>query len=91
MGAILALVGRVLALLPLSLSSLIGIIQVCIKLIKEILTLCVNILFPLFPDGGKFEKTVLAVRGIVDKIDGLFQNVKVPLLTLAGAVEKKPK
>jgi phage-related protein len=89
MGAILALIGRILAILPLSLSSLIGIIQTVIKLIKEIITLIVNLLFPLFPDGGKFEKTVLKIRSIVDKFDAMWEVVKKLLLSVAGATTPK--
>lgn len=59
--------------------SVLGIIQVVVKFIKEVLTLVVNMLFPIIPD-GKFEDVILAVRSWVEKIDGWIEKGKVVLL-----------
>ena len=62
-------------------ASVIGIAQAAVKLIKEILTAIINILFPLFPDDGAFERTVLKIREWVEKIDGWLEKIKVWLLS----------
>jgi len=62
-------------------ASVIGIAQAVIKLLKEILTAMVNILFPLFPDDGAFERTVMVIRSWVEKIDGVLEKIKLWLLS----------
>jgi len=62
-------------------ASIIGIVQTAVKLLKEFITAIVNLLFPLFPDNGKFEKTVLAIRGWIEKIDGWLEKIKGWLLS----------
>ena len=59
--------------------SILGMVQVVIKFVKELLTLVVNILFPIIPD-GKFEQIVLKVRAFVEKADGWVENIKKWLL-----------
>lgn len=59
--------------------SILGMVQVVIKFVKEVLTLVVNILFPIIPD-GKFEAIILSVRGWVEKIDGWVEKGKVWIL-----------
>lgn len=63
----------------LSGASMLGIVQVVVKFIKELLTLIVNILFPIIPD-GKFEEIILKVRSIVNKIDEWLEKIKAKLL-----------
>ena len=59
--------------------SVLGLVQVIIKFVKEVLTLVVNILFPIIPD-GKFEQIILSVCGWVEKIDGWVEKGKVWIL-----------
>ena len=80
----LALLGRIIGLLPLWLSAVLGIVQAIIKGIKELITLVINSLFPLFPDNGKFEKFVLSVRNAINKFDDVFQKAKAFLIGLTG-------
>lgn len=59
--------------------SILGIVQVVIKFVKEVLTLVVNLLFPIIPD-GKFEALVLKVRGWVEVLDGWVEKLKGAML-----------
>jgi hypothetical protein len=59
--------------------SILGIVQVAIKFVKEVLTLVVNLLFPIIPD-GKFEDIILKVRAIVEKADSFVEKIKGWLL-----------
>ena len=74
---------KLLLWLPKNLASILGIIQAVLKLIKEILTAVVNILYPLIPS-AKFQKVVDTVRGIVNKVDEVVQRVKDFLLKVGG-------
>jgi phage-related protein len=67
---------KLLKWLPLNLAGLIGIIQGIIKVIKEILTAIINILFPIIPGEGNFEKIVLKIRDIVNKVDEVVEKIK---------------
>uniref|UniRef100_A0A6H1ZF47 Uncharacterized protein n=1 Tax=viral metagenome TaxID=1070528 RepID=A0A6H1ZF47_9ZZZZ len=71
---------KIISWLALNLVSVLGIIQAVIKLVKEICTAVVNLLFPLFPDNGKFEKAVLKVRAIVEIADTWVEKIKQFLL-----------
>ena len=84
MTAIIAFFGRILAVLPLSITSILGILQVIIKLFKEIVTLVINLLFPFTPDGGKFEEFVLKVRDAINKFSDMFEVAKTWLTKIAG-------
>ena len=76
------MLAKILSWLSVNGASIIGIAQVVVKLLKEILTAIVNILFPVFPDGGSFEKTVEVIREWVNKIDDILENVKDWLLSI---------
>ena len=66
---------KILSWLSLNLASVLGIAQGVIKVIKEIATAIVNILFPLIPS-AKFQKVVLLVRNIANKADEVIQKIK---------------
>ena len=66
---------KILSWLSLNLASVLGIAQGVIKVIKEIATAIVNILFPLIPS-EKFQKVVLLVRNIANKADEVIQKIK---------------
>lgn len=70
------IISRILKWLPLNLISILGIVQAVIKVIKELLTAIVNLIFPFVPDSGKFEKIVIATREAVNKIDEVIQKIK---------------
>ena len=72
----MGLLQKLLAWLPLNIASLLGIAQGIVKMLKEIITAIVNILFPIIPGDGKFEKTVLKIREWVNKFDDLLQKIK---------------
>ena len=56
-------------------ASIIGMVQAVLKFLKELLTLVVNVLFPIIPD-GKFEQVILNVRDIVNKVDAFVEKIK---------------
>ena len=66
---------KLLGWLPANLAGVLGIIQAVIKLIKEILTLVVDILYPIIPS-KQFKKVIDTVRGIVNKIDEWIEKIK---------------
>ena len=63
-----------------NLATILGIAQGVVKIAKEVLTGIVNIFFPLFPDDGKFEQTVNAIREFVNKIDAWIEGIKQVVL-----------
>jgi hypothetical protein len=65
---------------PVNLAGIFGIVQAVVKLVKEVLTVVVNILFPLFPDEGKFEKFITKMRSIVNVVDSWIETIKGYLL-----------
>lgn len=73
------LIRRLIGYLPANLASLLGIIQVLIKFGKEVCTLMVNMLFPIFPN-AIFHKTVGIIRGIFNKADDFLELGKAWLL-----------
>ena len=66
----------------LALSAL-GIAQVVVKFVKEICTLCVNVLYPVIPS-EKFKEVVEKVRAIVDVADKWIEKGKDFLLKIGG-------
>lgn len=75
---------KLFQVLPLIIVSVFGMAQVIVKAIKEVVTACINVLFPLFPDNGKFESTIIQARNIVDKVDAWLEVVKVKILKPIG-------
>ena len=76
---------KVLRWVPVNLAGILGIVQAFIKFFKEVLTACVNILFPVLPD-GVWETVVLKARAFVEKADVFVQKVKEWLLKV-GAIK----
>ena len=60
---------------PKALAGVLGILQAIVKFIKEVLTLIVDLLFPVIPD-GKFEDIVEKIREIVNKVDEVLEKIK---------------
>lgn len=56
-------------------ASALGVVQVVLKFIKEVLTACVNILYPIIPS-DKFKAIVEKVRGFVNMVDDLVEKGK---------------
>ena len=56
-----------------------GIVQAAIKFVKEVLTLIIDILFPIIPI-AKFQKIVLAIRSGVEQVDGWVEKIKAWLI-----------
>ena len=73
---------KLLQWIPLNLVSVLGIVQAVIKVLKEILTAIVNILFPVIPS-EKFKAIVTVLRDIVNKADAAVESVKGFLLAKA--------
>jgi hypothetical protein len=67
---------KILAWIALNGATVLGVVQAVIKLGKEICTGIINILFPLFPDEGKFEKAVIAVRDFFNRADEWVEQIK---------------
>ena len=61
------------------LPSLLGIAEAAVKFIKEVLTLVVDILFPIIPI-AKFKVLVTTIRGGVDKLYDWISKNKEKLL-----------
>jgi len=53
----------------------IGIVQAVIKFIKELVTLAVDILFPVMPI-ATFQKVVLSIRDFINTIDSWVEKLK---------------
>ena len=75
---------KLFQVLPLIIVSAFGMVQVIVKALKEVVTACINILFPLFPDNGKFERTINKTRDIINKVDASLEFVKVKILKPLG-------
>lgn len=56
-------------------ASVLAVIQSALKFIKEVLTACVNILYPIIPS-DKFKAIVEKVRGVVNMVDDLVEKGK---------------
>lgn len=80
----LAIIGKILALIPLILTSGLGMLQAVIKFAKEVVTLVINLFFPFTPDNGKFEAFVVKVRGAINTFSDWFDKAKVWLTKIAG-------
>lgn len=76
------MIKKLLLWLPKNLASVLGIIQAVLKFVKEILTLIVNVLYPIIPS-KKFQGVVDTVRKIVNVADGWIEKLK-KLLLAAG-------
>lgn len=59
-----------------------GVVQAAIKFVKELLTLIVDILFPIIPI-AKFQKVVLVIRSGVETVDGWVEKLKAWLIPKA--------
>jgi len=66
---------KLLRWLPVNLAGLAGVLQAVVKAIKEILTVVVNILFPIIPS-SKFKKVVMVVRNLVNRLDAAIEKAK---------------
>jgi len=56
-----------------------GIVQAAIKFVKEVLTLIVDILFPIIPI-AKFQRFIISVRATMETIDGWVEKLKAWLI-----------
>ena len=59
-----------------------GIVQAAIKFVKEVLTLIIDILFPIIPI-AKFQAVVLAIRNGINAVDGWLEQLKAWLIPKA--------
>lgn len=59
-----------------------GIIQAAIKFVKEVLTLIVDILFPIIPI-VKFQAVILSIRSGINTVDGWVEKLKAWLVPKA--------
>jgi hypothetical protein len=80
----LTFLGKLIALVPLLTGNILGIVQAAIKVLKELITSVINLVFPFTPDSGKFEDFVLKVRDLVNKLDEWVETGKKWLLKIAG-------
>lgn len=74
---------KLLQWLPTVLAGVLGVLQVVVKFIKEVLTLAVDILFPIIPN-DKVKAIVLKIREIVNKADEWIQKGKDVILKWVG-------
>lgn len=72
----LAFITKLLKWLPVGGAGIIGVIQAILKFIKEVLTLIVDILFPVIPSTA-FKVAVEKLRAIINIIDEFLEkNIK---------------
>jgi hypothetical protein len=64
----------------------IGIVEVALKFVKEVLTLIVDILFPIIPI-AKFQAFVTGLRTIINKIYDWFSANKEKILKWLGVID----
>ena len=69
------MLAKLLGWLPANLAGVLGIIQAIVKLVKEILTLVADILYPIIPS-AQFKKVIDTIRGIVNNVDGWIEKIK---------------
>jgi phage-related protein len=60
-------------------ASILGIIQACIKALKEVLTAIVNLISIFLPTVGS-QKVVLWIRNALETVDGWIEKVKPNLI-----------
>ena len=73
------MIAKLLGWSKLNLASILGILKAVVKLLKEVLTAVVNILFPIIPS-EKFKSLVLKVRAVVEKADEWLNSIQAKLL-----------
>jgi phage-related protein len=67
--------------IKVNIASLVGIIQLVIKALKELLTAIVNLLSIFFPVIGS-QKVVLWIRSILETLDNLIEKAKPYLIPI---------
>jgi len=70
---------KILKWIAIFLPTILGILEAFLKFVKEVLTLVVDILFPIIPI-AKFKVIVTAMRGGVDKISDWLSKNKEKIL-----------
>ena len=73
--------GKILTWIKVNLASIVGIVQACIKALKEVLTAIVNLLSIFFPVIGS-QKVVLWIRNALKTLDGRIEKIKPYLIPL---------
>lgn len=76
---------KLLKIIPVFATTGLGVIQTVVKFIKELLTLVINILFPIIPN-QKFQAFVTWARAKIDVLDGFLVKAKEWLLKITGLV-----
>lgn len=74
---------KLLTWLPAIVATVLGIVEAILKVLKELLTLVVDILFPVIPI-AKFKAFVTWLRGVVDIVYDWVSKIKEALLKVAG-------
>lgn len=69
---------------PSVIVGLLGILQVLVKFVKEVLTLVIDLLLPIIP-GDKFDALIKKVRDMCNTVDGWIQKIKDFLLGQSGS------
>lgn len=73
------MVSKITTWIALNGASVFGLVQAVLKFVKELLTLTINILFPIIPP-SKFKDIVIKVRDVVNKIDEQVEKLKGKLI-----------
>lgn len=69
------MLAKLLKWLPANLAGIIGVAQAIVKLVKEVLTLIVDILYPVIPS-AKFKQVVDTIRNMVNTVDNWLEKLK---------------
>lgn len=78
------MIGRLLKkLLPKNIAGILGVVQVAIPLVREVLMLATRICAVLIP-GDRDDKIVAKIRSVFDKIEAKFDGAKTFILEVIG-------
>jgi len=77
----MSFLSKLILIAPATLVSIFAIVQGVIKLAKEIITACLNILVPLFP---KTQDFIMKIRGWINIVDEWVEKIKKIFLNITG-------
>lgn len=74
---------KLITWLPTIVATIFGLLEAVLKFLKEVLTLAVDILFPIIPN-AKFKAFVTWLRGKIDKFYDVISKAKESILKWVG-------
>ena len=77
------MLAKLLKWIPSNVVAILGIVQVVIKFVKEVLTLVIDILLPIIP-ADSFDGIIKKIRDFCNILDGGVEKIKAFLLKIGG-------